>query len=217
VEVGLRWTLLSAADNSSMETPPVDGQPPETGDNELLRRSLAGDGGAFHALADRHAERLYRLAVSMTGNRVDAEDIVQESLVGAFKGMKGFAGRSSVKTWLTRILVTQVARWRREQKRHRLLRPLHLAGLAAGHEAEDEKAEPVAGRTTGEQTGARLDLMEAIGRLSAEHKDVVVLRELEQLSYEEIAAVLGVPRGTVESRLHRARGELRERLKAYRL
>lgn len=195
-----------------MEILPVDGQLPEAGDNELLRLSLAGDTRAFHALADRHAERLHRLASSMTASRVDAEDIVQETLVGAFKGMKAFAGRSSVKTWLTRILVTQVARWRREQKRRR---PVRLS-QSIGSEAGDGATSPAA-RDHGDQVGVKLDLMEAIGRLSTEHRDVVVLRELEQLSYEEIAAVLGVPRGTVESRLHRARAELRERLKAYRL
>ncbi len=211
VEVELRWTLLKSTDNSSMEILPVDGQLPDAGDDELLRLSLGGDTRAFHALADRHAERLYRLAASMTASRVDAEDIVQETLVGAFKGMKAFAGRSSVKTWLTRILVTQVARWRRDQKRRR---PVRLSPMSGG-DGEDHEAAPTT-RDHGDPVGARLDVMEAIARLSAEHRDVVVLRELEQLSYEDIAAVLGIPRGTVESRLHRARSELRESLKAYR-
>jgi RNA polymerase sigma-70 factor (ECF subfamily) len=182
----------------------VEGQAPESDDSTLLRRSAAGDAKAFHALMDRHAERLYRLAVSLVGGRFDAEDIVQETFVGAFKGMKGFQERASVKTWLTRILVMQVARWRRDQKRHRRVH---------GSEVETE---PATGSLSG-AVEARLDLMEAVGRLSPEHRDVVVLRELEQLSYEEMAAVLGVPRGTVESRLHRARGELRERLRAYRI
>lgn len=180
----------------------MEGQAPEASDIALLHKASGGDAGAFHTLADRHADRLYRLAVSLVGNRFDAEDIVQETFIGAFKGMRGFEGRASVKTWLTRILVTQVARWRRERKRRR----------PRGGEADVEPVEesPAGG------IGARMDLMEAVGRLSAEHREVIVLREMEQLSYEEIAGVLGVPRGTVESRLHRARGELRERLKAYR-
>ena len=175
-----------------------------TFDSELLAKSTAGDRHAFHALVDRHADRLYRLAVSLVGNAVDAEDVLQEAFAGAYRGLSGFQGRASVKTWLTRILVMQAAKWRRDRKRRRERSTI------------DDEAQPHSVGTGGAGVvDARLDVHAAVQRLSAEHREVIALREFEHLSYEEMAAVLDVPRGTVESRLHRARAELREILKAY--
>jgi RNA polymerase sigma-70 factor (ECF subfamily) len=172
---------------------------PAARDRELLRSAAAGDAAAFHALVDLHAARLYRLAVSLIGNRTDAEDVLQESFVGVFRGLRKFEARSSVKTWMTKILVVQVAKWRRDRK-----------GGATELISRDISAEESVAAI-----GDRIDLYAAIAQLSEDHREVIVLRELEQLSYEEIASVLEVPRGTVESRLHRAREELRKKLKAY--
>jgi RNA polymerase sigma-70 factor (ECF subfamily) len=170
---------------------------PEATDIQLLRRAEHGDQAAFHALVDRHAQRLYRLAVSLIGNAADAEDVLQETFIGAFRGLASFEGRASVKTWLTRILVNQAARWRRS-RRSRPAEPMSDSVPAA--EAEIESA---------------LDVRAAMGQLSAEHQQVLLLREFERMTYEEMADVLDIPRGTVESRLHRARGELKEKLKSY--
>src|SRR5271167_631695 len=104
-------------DRASRETPHVVQYSPEADDIELLHRAGAGDSGAFHALVDRHAQRLYRLAVSLIGNATDAEDVLQETFIGAFRGMRSFEGRSSVKTWLTRILVIQAAQFNRGRRR----------------------------------------------------------------------------------------------------
>jgi RNA polymerase sigma-70 factor (ECF subfamily) len=177
-------------------------------DMRLLRKAGLGDARAFHQLVDRHAGRLFGLAYSLIGNSADAEDVVQEALAGAYKGISGFEGRSSVGTWLTRILVLQAAKWRRDQSRP--------AEKAVG---ESLSSFPAGGKL-GSESGAaaverRLDLQAAMNELSPEHKQVLVLREFEGHSYEEIAQLLGVPRGTVESRLHRARGELRNKLKEY--
>ena len=174
----------------------------EPDDNELLRRAAHGEGRAFHQLVDRHSGRLYRLAVSLVGNAADAEDVVQEAFVGAYRGLRTFEGRASVKTWLTRILVTQAAKWRRDNRRR-------TAGRT------EEANEVAAGGSGTAASGAKIDLHAALQQLSNDHRQVLVLREMEQLSYEEMAEVLGVPRGTVESRLFRARAELREKLKAY--
>ena len=170
---------------------------PEADDIELLRRAGGGDSTAFHALVDRHAQRLYRLAVSLIGNAADAEDVLQETFIGAHSGLKSFQGRASVKTWLTRILVLQAAQWRRSRQRKKT-RAMDDAIPAAPAGSE-----------------AVMDVQAAIAKLSPEFREVLVLREFEKMSYEEIAGVLDVPRGTVESRLHRARGEMRELLKAY--
>jgi RNA polymerase sigma-70 factor (ECF subfamily) len=174
---------------------------PEADDIELMRRAAAGDPKAFHVLVDRHAQRLFRLTVSLVGNAADAEDVLQEAFIGAFRGLRSFEGRSSVRTWLTRILITQAARWHRDRRRLRAQPMDESIPASAG------------GPNAGPDAG--MDINAAMQRLSPEHRQVLALREFEQMTYDEIAEVLGVPRGTVESRLHRARSEMREKLKAY--
>jgi len=169
-------------------------------DQELLRKSAAGNGAAFHELVDRHADRLFALAMSLLRNTADAEDVLQETLTGAYRGLAKFEERASVKTWLTRILILQVAKWRRDRKGKQTETIESVSPATAGSESATEQ---------------RIDLQAAMAKLSPEHQEVLVLREFEQLSYEEIAGVLGVPRGTVESRLFRARAELKVKLKAY--
>ncbi len=173
-------------------------------DVDLLKRSARGDGLAFHQLVDRHGDRLYRLARSLVGNATDAEDVLQEAFAGAFRGAGKFEGRSSVKSWLTRIVITQAAKfWRtRRGKRDQSIETdvgVEGAGVTGGIAGVD----------------AKLDLNACLQQLSEEHRQVLVLREIDQMTYEEIADVLGVPRGTVESRLFRARAELKKRLGSY--
>jgi RNA polymerase sigma-70 factor (ECF subfamily) len=181
----------------SRETPQVADISPEADDIKLMRRAENGDSAAFHALVDHHAQRLFRLAVSLIGNATDAEDVLQETFVGAFRGLKSFEGRASVKIWLTRILVNQAARWRRDRRgRSTEAMPGDVAARAGAAESA-------------------IDVRAAIQQLSPDHQQVLLLREFESLTYEEIADVLDVPRGTVESRLHRARAGLKEKLKSY--
>jgi RNA polymerase sigma-70 factor (ECF subfamily) len=158
---------------------------------------------AFHRLVDRHASYLYGLALSLLGGAADAEDAVQETLKGAFDGLRGFREQSAVKTWLTRILIRQVAHTRKRRRWLRLFRPL------------EESPEPTSAAGT-DQSDVRLDVRAAILALRQEYREVITLRELEGFSYQEIAQVLGIPQGTVESRLFRARRELQGLLAAYR-
>lgn len=172
-------------------------------DLELVRHARRGDMGAFHGLVDRYASYLYGLAVSLVGNAADAEDAVQETLTGAFRGLRAFQERSSVKTWLTSILVRQAARHFRRG-----------GSSPAGVLPLDRAPEPaVVSATPG--TDIRIDVRAAVQALRPDHREVIVLREMQGLSYEEIAHVLEVPRGTVESRLFRARRELQGLLKEY--
>ncbi len=177
----------------------MDNLPPTT-DAELARKALRGDSGAFHRLVDRHLGALYGLAAALVGPDA-AEDVVQETLAGAYRGLRAFRHEASVKTWLTQILVRQAAAHRRGRLRHRVL-PL---------EGQDEPA--VRGTSPQDRADMRMDIDAALRQLSDEHREVIVLRELQGMSYDEIAAVLKVPQGTVESRLHRARRELQEILK----
>jgi RNA polymerase sigma-70 factor (ECF subfamily) len=173
-------------------------------DAELMRRIVHGNEAAFRELVARHARYLYGIAFSLSGNAADAEDLVQETFVAALNSH--FRGESAVRTWLVQILVRRAAMLRRK-KRHPAL---------AGRVALSDQTPPTAPRTSGVAGAeARLDLAAMLDVLSPEHRQVIVLREVEGLSYEQIAATIGVPRGTVESRLHRARAELRERFKGY--
>jgi RNA polymerase sigma-70 factor, ECF subfamily len=168
-------------------------------DLELVERARQGEAAAFHELIDRHARPLFALAYSLCPSAADAEDVVQETWVGAFRGLRQFEARSSVKTWLVRILVRQAALQRRKAGR-RQLSPLDAAEDVPAPQASAE---------------ARMDVSAAIRALNPEHREVILLREIQGLAYGEMAEVLEVPRGTVESRLFRARRELQDRLKAY--
>lgn len=183
--------------------------PLQPSDLELLKQADAGDTAAFHALVDRHAAELFRLARSLSASRADAEDVVQETLLGAYRGMRKFDARASVKTWLKRILVRQAARaWHRSRASRR----------AVALEAADTDARPAPGARENAATGAvdrRIDVAAVLKRLPHEFREILVLREFEQMSYAEIAQTLGVPQGTVESRLHRARAELKSKLESY--
>ncbi|MCX5662305.1 MAG: RNA polymerase sigma factor [Planctomycetota bacterium] len=171
-------------------------------DRELVERARKGDHGAFDALVARHGPSLHRTAVMIVGqpghpgNAADAQDIVQETLLGAYRGLARFDGRSAVRTWLVGILVRQAALLKRRAGRPTV-------------SLDAVKVEPVAGGSGGEAADARLDLAALLAALSPEHREVIVLRELEGLSYDQIGELLGIARGTVESRLFRARQALR--------
>ena len=187
----------------------------EPSDLDLVRSAGGGDESAFHALLDRHAPQLFRVALSLTRNRDDAEDLMQETFVGAYRGLKKFEGRASVKTWLTQILTRQAARAWHRSKNERSTLSIHAAGddgnssNAAAGRFREEQALAVPG--TSAQVEKRLDVMEVLKKLSPPHREVLVLREIRGLSYDEIAQALSVPRGTVESRLSRARAEFKTR------
>jgi RNA polymerase sigma-70 factor (ECF subfamily) len=163
-------------------------------DADLLKQLQAGNEAAFGTLVDRHGRYLFGVAHSLLGNAADAEDVVQETLIAALNA--NFRGESSVKTWLVAILVNQSKMLRRKK------RPLPLI--------EDVPKESAAA-----SSDAKMDLSMMLRELSPEHRQIIVLRELERMSYQEIAQALGVPQGTVESRLHRAREELRKRFAGY--
>jgi RNA polymerase sigma-70 factor (ECF subfamily) len=185
-------------------------------DAELVQHAARGDRGAFHLLVDRHANHLLKLAFSLSSNRDDADDIVQETFTAAFVGLKKFAGRSSVKTWLSSILMRRAAKIWHRSKRLRMAVPLDAAN-ASSESDRPTNLNPgsLAVASTVTSVDQRIDLQAVLETLSEPHREVIVLREMQGLSYEEIAEVLGVPRGTVESRLHRARQELQAKLTSY--
>lgn len=178
-------------------------------DMQLIAAAAAGEPAAFHELVDRHAPHLYRLATMLSRNAADAEDIVQETFIGAFAGLARFNGQSSVKTWLSRILTRQAARSWNKLKRSRATAAIEERVESGADDAGLSVA------STATATDRRIDIGAMLQKLSVEHRTVLLLREMQGLSYDEIAKTLGVPQGTVESRIHRARGELRRRLQGY--
>jgi RNA polymerase sigma-70 factor (ECF subfamily) len=180
----------------------------EPTDAELVRRIRAGDESAFSELVNRHADGLYRMACSLMGNATDAEDVLQETFLGAFNRLSAFEGRSSVKTWLVRILMNHASKFRRSKRVRRTDSLPDQLGPASGDEGYAASSPAAAVEST-------VDVMQMLQTLSPEHREVIVLRELQQMSYEEIAEALRIPRGTVESRLHRARLELKRKYEGY--
>ncbi len=176
-------------------------------DQELVRAAGAGDDGAFHALVDRHAKTLFRAALALAPDRDQAEDVLQETLVAAYRGLKSFQGRSSLKTWLLTILSRCAHKSRRRSARWRGTLSIHGDEGARVLESRNPDG---GGRSAMLGVERRLDVMEVLKSLSQAHREVLMLREIQGLSYEEISQVLSVPRGTVESRLFRARAAFRE-------
>jgi RNA polymerase sigma-70 factor, ECF subfamily len=182
-------------------------------ETELIRKLRQGDPLAFHRLVDAYANRLYGLAYSLLGNAEDAEDVVQETLGGAFRSIGSFQQRASLWTWLAKILVRQVARVHRSRGS-----PMRMMPTGTGA-ADDSRVDVTEARTelpAAVQVDARVDVATALASLSEEHRQVIVLRELQHLSYGEISDMLAIPLGTVESRLFRARAELRLKLRDWR-
>ena len=176
-------------------------------ETELVARAAKGDVEAFGALFDRYAREVYRLACSMGHGGGDAEDLMQDTFLAALEGIARYEGRSTFKTWLLGILFRQSGQ-RIRYTRRRETEVFDERQLSGASEGQAAAAIP--------RHECRMDVHATLDTLSPEHRAVVVLRELEGFSYEEIATTLEIPRGTVESRLFRARALLREQLHEYR-
>src|SRR6185312_6454166 len=181
----------------------------QASDAELVRLIREGDQAAFRELVNRHGESLYGLACSVMGSTADAEDILQETFLGAFRRLGAFEGRSSVKTWLVRILLNHASKLRRSKKVRKAASLPDQVGPSDARDGAVETSSPASA------VESKIDLDAMLGTLSPEHREVIVLRELQQLSYDEIAAALHIPFGMVESGLHRARQELKKRYEGY--
>jgi RNA polymerase sigma-70 factor (ECF subfamily) len=181
---------------------------PEPNETELLRRAQKGDPQAFGALVERYQRRVVGVAFAVVHNQDDALELAQETFVRAFENISKFESRSSLSTWLYRIAANLAIDFRRRESRHTILR---------GEDAENEiqRLPSMRGDSFVEASRRELNqrLRDALKELTPEHRAVILLREVEGLSYDEISEVLQVPRGTVMSRLHYARGHLRGILK----
>jgi RNA polymerase sigma-70 factor (ECF subfamily) len=176
-------------------------------DLQLIDACLCGDSASFGTLVRRYQDRLFNTMCHVVGSREEAEDVVQEAFVQAFVKLASFQHHSAFYTWLYRIAFnTAVSRGRKRRPE----RSVDAARDAHGEEPMDN-TEDVTDRLLREERAHQVQA--ALQEVSEEHRAILVLREMEGLCYEEIADVLELPVGTVRSRLHRARSQMREQLK----
>ena len=180
-------------------------------EKELVRAAQRGDDSAFEELVRTYEKRVYHLALRMCGNVDDAYEVAQEAFLSAWKGMRFFRGDSSFSTWLYRLTSNAAIDFLRRQRRQGGRDGVSLDDEDTFLEVADPAPSP-------HQQAERLELRDALARglgaLSPEHRQVLLLRELQGLTYEEIAAALELDLGTVKSRIARAREKLRKYLVA---
>lgn len=170
----------------------------EVPDEELVRRFRDGDVGAFAALVERHERRVYNLALRMVGREEDARDATQDAFLAVLRKLQGFRGEAAFTTWLHRVTVNACY----DLLRRRSRAPLPLE--RPSDEGRPPTPEPAA-PDHAERVDLRIDVRRALLQVPEEFRAVLVLCDVQDLSYEQAAAVLGVPVGTVKSRLHRGR------------
>jgi RNA polymerase sigma-70 factor (ECF subfamily) len=186
-------------------------------ERSLLRRLRDRDERAFRELLDLHKDRVYNITFRMLGNRAEAEDVAQEVFISVFKTIDHFREESKFSTWLYRVAVNHCKN--------------RIKYLARRHDRDRDELDETSHQANGAVTGAPVRaaqpdralegaqmerlLQEAIGNLDDDHRIVVVLRDIEDLSIEEICDITGLPDGTVKSRLHRARLALRKKLQRH--
>lgn len=184
----------------------------------LIRKLRQRDEKAFREIVELYRDRVYNLTFRMMGNAEDAEDVAQEVFISVFKNIDSFRGDAKFSTWLYRVAANHCKN--------------RIKYLARRHDRQKDEFDETINReqASGALTGpnpsprpdARLETMElekvmraAIQELDENHRLLVVLRDIEELSYEEICAITELPQGTVKSRLHRARVELRKKMTKY--
>jgi RNA polymerase sigma-70 factor (ECF subfamily) len=185
-------------------------------ERSLLKRLLNRDERAFRELVEAHRDRVFNITYRMLGDRAEAEDVAQEVFITVFKSIETFRQESKFSTWLYRVTVNHCKN--------------RIKYLARRHDRKreelNETSEQVNGVAQPSLRAAQPDralegiqmevlLQQAIASLEEEHKEVVILRDIEDLSIEEICEITNLPDGTVKSRLHRARLALRKKLQRH--
>jgi RNA polymerase sigma-70 factor (ECF subfamily) len=186
--------------------------PGDVADHELARRAALGDQGAFDVLVRRHTNRMYRVAVRIVSDSAEAEDVVQEAWISAWRGLAGFRAESAVSTWLYRV-VTNAALAHLRRRRPTVPLDEGAAGAAGALTETSTGFDPERSALRDEQVAA---VHRAVAALEPSQRVPLVLHELEGLSYEEVAAIVGTSVPALRSRLHRARVALLAKLKELR-
>lgn len=178
-------------------------------DAYLVEATLAGNRQAFGELVERYQDRLFNVLARVLGSRDDAGEVLQDAFVQAYSKLESFRGKSQFYTWMYRVALNMACSHRRRHARRHDEQSIDRIRELSGAEPVDTSLQP-------EQTAFRVEQAEivqaALLEISEEHRQILVLREMEDRSYEEIAEILELPVGTVRSRLFRARLQLKEKL-----
>jgi RNA polymerase sigma-70 factor (ECF subfamily) len=186
-----------------------------TTDEQLVERAIAGDGDAFGEVVRRWERKIYALAYGFTGSVEDARDAAQETFVAAYRNLRSFRGDAKVSSWLHRIAVNHcITRQRRARVRAETAIDEVIESSGESFISTDERASPARAAEAKERTDA---VRRAVAALTPELREVVLMKEFEGLTFQEIADALEVPLSTVKSRLYTALKQLRMRLEKFEL
>ena len=172
----------------------------------LLEKARHGDQEAFGELVRLYEKKVYALTLRMCKNPDDAAEAAQEAFLAAWQGLKFFRGEASFSTWLSRLASNACVDLLRKEQRHKAAAGPSLNDADTYIEVADDAATP---QELAERSELREQIEEGLQSLSPEHREVLILRELHQLSYDEIAQTLDLDTGTVKSRISRGRKALR--------
>ena len=185
-------------------------------DRDLIDRCQKKMPGAFEQLVRRYQDRVFNLSFRFLREREIAEEIAQDVFVSIYKHIDGFKGEAKFTTWLFRVVAnhchnkSKYLRRRKHRQQDSLDEPIDTHDGERKRELADDPGHSPEELSTRRNMNELIQ--EAISHLDEDHRVIVLLRDVEDMSYEEIGEILGLPEGTVKSRLHRARNELRERL-----
>jgi RNA polymerase sigma-70 factor (ECF subfamily) len=178
----------------------------------LVARLRLRDEAAFNQFVRMYEQRVFALVLRMLGNRAEAQDLSQEVFITVFRSIESFRGDSRLGTWLYRVAINHCKNRikyldRRSTRAHDAIEDAQEGDVADGGVVGGRPARPDEAMEGSEMEKA---VRNALAALDDEHRELIILRDLEGLAYEEIVAITGLPDGTVKSRLHRARAALRE-------
>jgi RNA polymerase sigma-70 factor (ECF subfamily) len=207
---------IKASEDKEVRKMQVGQESPGDPDLELVRRTKGGDSKAYEELVIRHQRRAFNVAYRILGDYDEALDITQDAFIQAYRSVAGFREESRFSYWLLTIAVNlcrnRLRQWKRRARNRTasIDEPIRCEDSEVRMEIPDPSPSAL-DNVTARQT-ERL-IREEMMFLEEEFRTVLVLRELQEMSYEEIGDILGIAAGTVKSRLHRGRSELRDRLR----
>jgi RNA polymerase sigma-70 factor (ECF subfamily) len=182
----------------------------EVNEKLLIDKAKAGDIQSFEMLVEKHQKRIFNIALRVIGNHADAADLAQNALIRIYKSIGNFKEESSLSTWIYRITMNVCFDELRRRKNRKLIsieQEIQLDDGDVKRQLESESPQP---SEAAEKKELKSIVRNAIEQLSDEHKEVIILRDLQAFSYDEIASILDLPVGTVKSRINRARSALKK-------
>jgi len=209
--VSVAIDIEHAAGAAGFHVPMPDGY-----EQKLVQRLKKRDEAAFNELITLYQGRIFRLVFRMLGDRAEAEDLAQEVFVTVFKSIDGFRGDSKLSTWLYRVASNHCKNRIKYLQRRARGKKMEFDEIAEAGAIESSSMNPSAHIARPDQIVEGYEKEEilkvAIASLDEDHRELIVLRDIEALTYDEIQAITGLAQGTVKSRLHRARHALREKV-----